>query len=275
MKTSTKLALGLAAGAAIAAPIFLLAPGSAGKGKKAPFLGRNFAHRGLHTQEVPENSLAAFAQAADAGYAIELDLHLTGDGEVGVFHDDGLGRLCGVDRRVEDMTLQELSELRLLGTDQGIPTFSQVLALVGGRVPLMVELKPGKKRWELCRKTVEELMGYQGSVCIQSFDPLVVTWFRFRAPQYLRGQLAAPASEYPDQPKWKGWAMSHLLLNFLARPQFISYRIGPKPTSVKFCELLGRLTGAMRVAWTSHSQENERGKDAVVFEHYRPLPYFF
>ena len=107
------IALGLAAAAAVAVPLILTAPGRAKKEKKSPFMGRNFAHRGLHTEDksVPENSLEAFRQARDAGYGIELDVQLSKDGELVVFHDDTLDRVCGVEGRVDEKDCAELREL--------------------------------------------------------------------------------------------------------------------------------------------------------------------
>lgn len=275
MKKSAKLAIGLGV-AAVALPAFALAPGHVSRTRKAPFKGRNFAHRGLHTvdKSVPENSLAAFARAAEAGYGMELDVRLTRDGMVVVFHDDTLDRVCGVDKRVDELTYGELCDLRLCGTEEGIPLFDQVLDLVDGRVPLIVELKTGRRNRDLCRKTLALLQSYPGHACIESFDPFIVAWFRFHAPKLLRGQLAAPKSEYRDRPGIQGFLLSHTLLNFIARPQFIAYKIGPMPLAVQIAQVLGKLSGAMKVAWTSHNTVNEKGRDAVIFEFYRPLPYF-
>ena len=126
MKKRDLFALGL-----LALPVFLLAPGRGGK-KTAPYLGRNFAHRGLHTQDkrVPENSLAAFALAAEAGYGMELDVQLSRDGQVVVFHDDDLRRVCGRDARVDELDLAELQTLSLCGTEDP-PVFPGAEA--GGR----------------------------------------------------------------------------------------------------------------------------------------------
>ena len=145
----------LAAGCLLAAPVVLLAPGQAPDSKKAPFLGRNFAHRGLHSedQSVPENSLEAFERAAAAGYGMELDVQLSRDGQVVVFHDDTLDRACGVAARVDELDYDELSKLSLFGTQARIPLFSEVLALIRGRTPLIVELKTGAHNDELCEKT--------------------------------------------------------------------------------------------------------------------------
>ena len=126
--------------AAAALPLFLLAPGRATKRQKAPFMGRNFAHRGLHSRDmsVPENSLEAFRLAAKAGYGIELDVQLSRDGQVVVFHDDTLDRVCGVHARVDEKSYDELRALGLCGTNNRIPLFSEVLDVIKGRGPLIV-----------------------------------------------------------------------------------------------------------------------------------------
>ncbi len=143
-----------------------------------------------------------------------------------------------------------------------------MLALVAGRVPIVVELKNGTRNRELCRKTLALLKAYPGDVCIESFNPLIVAWFRFHAPDLLRGQLSQQFEEYTKGriPKAEGFVLSNTLLNFAARPQFIAYRIGKKPISVKAAEFLG----AVPVAWTSHDPESEKTNDFVIFEHYLP-----
>ena len=141
MKNHAKLFCAAAAAAAV--PVFLLAPGHASRRQKAPFLGMNFAHRGLHSRDksVPENSIAAFRLAARAGYGVELDVHLSRDGQVVVFHDDTLERVCGVSGQVEDYTFQELQQFRLCGTEERIPLLSDVLGVIRGRGPIILELK--------------------------------------------------------------------------------------------------------------------------------------
>lgn len=269
MKKSTLTSL-IIAGAAVALPVCLAAPGIASKKQKEPFWRRNFAHRGLHSADktVPENSLAAFALAAENGYGMELDVQLSRDGEVVVFHDDDLKRVCGLDKRVDELTFAELRELRLCGTDERIPLFSEVLHVVAGRTPLIVELKNGRSNRELCRKTLSYLNAYEGEACIESFNPLIVAWFRFNAPHLLRGQLSQPPEYYAEAgfPKIGGFILGNTLLNALARPHFIAYRIGKKPLLVRLSEALG----AMKIGWTSHNIVNEKGRDAVIFEFYRP-----
>jgi glycerophosphoryl diester phosphodiesterase len=259
-----------AAGLAVALPIFVVAPGRATKRQKAPFNGVNFAHRGLHSRDklVPENSLAAFRLAANAGYGVEMDVHLSKDGQVVVFHDDTLDRVCGVSGRVEDYTFAQLQEFRLCGTEERIPLFSEVLAVIRGRGPIILEIKDYKpNNKELCRKVLDILNDYRGAVCIESFNPLIVAWFRFHAKDILRGQLSMPKKHYKGAVrKPLDFILSHCLMNFVARPQFIAYKIGPQPLSVKLSQWLG----AMKVGWTSHEPRNEQGRDAVIFEFYKP-----
>ena len=271
MKTHEKLLLeaSLAGLAALGGLVFLVAPGRASKKDKKPFMYKNFAHRGLHKKDktVPENSLAAFERASSYGYGIELDVQLSKDGQVVVFHDDTLNRVCGVDSRVDEKTYDELSKIRLRGTTQTIPLFSEVLKTVRGRGPLIVELKNGKRNEELCEKTYALLEKYSGEYCIESFNPFIVRWFKKNAPEVIRGQLANPPKDYNGEVgPITAVILGNCLLNFLSRPQFIAYKITPKPFTVKLCEALG----AMKVAWTSHDWVNEKFYDAVIFEFYKP-----
>lgn len=265
MKRCEKILLGCT-GAALALPVFLLAPGRASKGLKAPFKGRNFAHRGLHSRDrsVPENSLKAFELASAAGYGMELDVQVTKDGQVVVFHDDDLKRVCGVEGKVWDYTFAELQQFPLCGTAERIPLFSDVLNTVNGRGPIICELKTGPRNRELCEKTYDLIAAYPGEICIESFDPRIVAWFRFHAPELLRGQLAT--DKYEDQSPLQAFLLSRCLMNFLSRPQFIAYKLVKRPLTVRLAEALG----AMKVAWTSHEPRNEKGQDAVIFEFYRP-----
>ncbi len=265
----------LTLGGAAAAAACLLAPGRASEERKKAFAGVRFAHRGLYDadQRIPENSLSAFRRAADAGYGIELDVQLSKDGAVVVFHDDTLNRLClpGAKEpvRVDSKTREELASLRLAASDEGIPLFSEVLALVGGRVPLLVELKSGPRNRELCEKTTALLRAYAGLFCVESFDPRILYWYRRNAPDILRGQLAEPPRRYvKDEGKSAllGFVLGNTLLNAAARPHFIAYRIGAVPLAVRAAERMG----AMRFRWTSREAGDAPDADAVIFEHYRP-----
>ena len=264
-----KPVLGLTA-AAVLLPLYAVAPGHTSRRQRQIFRGVNYAHRGLHTRDrnIPENSLPAFRRAAKEGYGIELDVRLSKDGEVVVFHDDTLDRVCGVHARVDDLTWEELQKLRLCGTEEGIPLFSEVLKNIRGCEALIVELKNGPRNRELCEKTLALLESYHGNVCIESFNPLIVAWFRFHAPDLIRGQLATSLKNYAEEDirGLKAFVLHNTLLNFLARPQFIAYRVGYRPPLVRLSTRLG----ALNVGWTSHEPRNEKGRDAVIFEYYRP-----
>lgn len=237
-----------------------------------PFLHRNYAHRGLHDigAGIPENSLEAFRLAALNGYGAELDVQLSRDGQVVVFHDDTLERVCGVLARVDELEYRELKELPLLGTEERIPLFTEVLELFDGgkERPLIVELKTGPRNGELCRKTYEILKQYPGLACIESFNPLIVSWFRKYAPEVVRGQLASVLSDYlPQQNRFMAFLLSRCALNFLARPDFVAYRNTGRPKRI----LRLRKRGIALFGWTSREPDNDQKRnDAVIFENYRP-----
>jgi glycerophosphoryl diester phosphodiesterase len=255
----------------------MIMPARSTKEQRAPFCGRMYAHRGLFSadQRVPENSLAAFRAAVEAGYGVELDVQLTRDKRVVVFHDDDLKRACGVDARVDAYTFEELQQLSLFGTTEKIPLFSDVLDAIGGRIPIIVELKSGGDWQTLCRETQQLLQACKGDFCVESFHPMLVRWFYLHAPQILRGQLSEAARfSRKGLPLYQALLMSRLLTNILTHPQFIAYRVGPKCLSVRLSEGLG----AMRVAWTARPTDDHaaltRQNDAIIFEHYRPDTHY-
>ena len=211
----------------LVAALALLTHPSLRRGKCAAYRGRQFAHRGLHDagRGVVENTLPAFAAARDAGLGMELDIQFSKDMEVVVFHDDDLSRLAGDPRRVRQLTLRELQALPLLGRrDARIPTLRQVLDAVDGRVPLLIEVKNGSKNARLCRALMRELENYPGDFLVESFNPLIVAWFRLHAPGVARGQLVDALPGYrPAVNLAAGMFMAGLLSNFLARPDFVAY----------------------------------------------------
>ena len=183
----------------------------------------NYAHRGLWNEAVPENSLAAFSLAAQRGFGIELDIQLSKDKKIMVFHDRDLKRMCGVDKKLSDMTYSELRTLRLAGTDQVIPTLSEVLELIDGRVPLMIELKSGAGGVELCKRAATRLDKYRGAFCVESFDPRLMSWFKKCRQRYARGQLVTKMKKYQSKrDTFVSFCHSRLLLNFISRPDFIA-----------------------------------------------------
>ncbi len=250
--------------------ILFLLPGKPSEAGRRMVTGCNFAHRGLHSRDgaVPENSLPAFAAATDAGYGSELDVQLSRDGQVVVFHDDDLPRMTGAEGRVDSRTLAELQALRLGNTQETIPLFTEVLRVVAGRQPLIVELKSGPAWAELCEKTLAILRAYDGPYCVESFDPRIVAWFRRNAPDILRGQLLNPAREYSCC-HLRAFFLSRGLCNLIARPHFMAWGGGAPNLSVRLCRALG----AVGVFWTARPGFANKDKwDAVIFEYYTPSP---
>lgn len=237
--------------------------------KKKIFFRKNYAHRGLHTKDrlVPENSLAAFRRAAERGYGIELDVQLSRDGKVVVFHDDTLDRVTGVVGRVDSYDWEDLRKMHLCGTDETIPLFTEVLANIKGAGPLIVELKTGPRNVELCEKTLAILRTFDQDFCIESFNPFIVSWFRKNAPDIVRGQLS---SCYEDmrkgQPGLISWLLANCFFNYMARPNFIAYRIGPHPKKIDRLQKKGILL----FGWTAHDRSGESYNDGMIFEFYEP-----
>ena len=244
--------------------LFLIAPRGGAKKKKAYkiFFGRIYAHRGVYDNEtVPENSLAAFRAAVSRRIGIELDIHRTADGEVVVFHDNTLARMCHDPRSPEEMTLSQLKECRLLGTAETIPSLKEVLDLVGGRVPLIVELKGESGDTSLCDAALPILENYRGAYCVESFNPLLVARYGKLAPHVMRGILTTRYRKDGEKRGLLGWALTHMFLNFLCRPDFAAVR----HTYGRFFPVrLCRKMGAATFAWTVKE----------ISEYRKAAPYF-
>ncbi len=183
----------------------------------------DYAHRGLHGGEAPENSMAAFRRAVEAGCGIELDVQLSADGAVMVFHDYTLARMTGDHRKLAELTAAELKSLRLGGTDEGIPTFREVLDLVDGRIPLLVELKGEDLNAALCPKVAEILRDYKGPFCLESFNPLLIREMQKHLPGAFCGLLYTDVVREKKKASPLNVILSSMGLNFLCRPHFIAF----------------------------------------------------
>lgn len=234
-----------------------------------------YAHRGLHGGGVPENSMAAFRKAKDAGYGIELDIHLMADGNLAVIHDASLRRTAGKEIFIEDLTTEQLQEYRLENTEETIPEFRQVLELYAGAAPLIVELKSERNNYAaLCKAACDMLDSYDGAYCVESFDPRCIRWLRKNRPDVIRGMLtenyfATPGSKVPWHLKV---VLKSQMLNFLLRPDFVAYRFRDhKAFSNLLCRKLWKVQG---VAWTLRNMQeyNEAVKDGwiPIFENILP-----
>ncbi len=235
--------------------------------------GTYFAHRGLHTKDktMPENSLAAFKAAVENGYGIEFDLQLSKDGQVMVFHDDDLKRVCGRNEKFCDLDAKELEKINLHETNQTIPYFKDLLETVNGKIPLMVEFKfSGERTVEICQKTYELLKEYKGEYFIESFDPHVLIWFKKNAPDIMRGQLTDAMRRYEGISLYQTFIISHVLFNIFARPHFIAHGLGKKTFTTRLCEAMG----ALKVCWTvNDTHEFKKIKEeyhSLIFEYFKP-----
>lgn len=233
--------------------------------------GHRYAHRGLHNikKGVPENSMLAFKLARDQGYGIELDVHLSKDGKLVVEHDDTLKRTCGVDRTIEKSTWAELQALRLEGTEEKLPLLEEVFALIGGKVPLLIELKAVGGNWNaLAAALAEALEQYQGPYCVESFEPRVLLWFRKNAKKIPRGQLAGNVRKDGNVSPLINFLLKNLLINALSRPDFIAYQWSDhRNPSFRLCRAVFRPPVFF---WTVRSVEganlSEKYKAAPIFE---------
>ncbi|WP_245931071.1 glycerophosphodiester phosphodiesterase family protein [Actinokineospora auranticolor] len=229
------------------------------------------AHRGLHGDGVPENSLAAFEAAAAKGYAIELDVHLTGDGQVVVFHDANALRMTGRDVVVRDVGVGELAELRLGGTGERVPLLREVFELVAGRVPVLVEVKAGNPVGRIGAGVVAEIGRYGGEVAVQSFDPRIVLWLKTHAPAVVRGQLSG--SFRGERMPWSRRVLLRgMVLNAVSRPDFLAYEVGALPNPVvAFWRWVLRVP---LLVWTVRTPEHlavaRAQRAAPIFEHIQP-----
>ncbi len=231
--------------------------------------GWSYAHRGLHGNGLPENSMAAFKAALDAGYGIELDLHLLKDGNLAVIHDSLLNRTTGCAGRVEDLTTEELKNYHLEGTEQTIPEFMDVLTLFAGKAPLVVELKPvDGNQAELAETACKMLETYKGVFCMESFDPRCIQWLKKNRPDIIRGQLTENFfKSRNDLSDALRFALTHNLLNFLTVPDFVAYKFEHRKDTI-MNHVCRKFWKAQGVTWTLKSQADY---DTAVAEGWLPI----
>lgn len=254
--------------------VLLAAPALRSKGKGRLMGQTYYAHRGLHGNGVSENSVAAFRLAMEQGYGIELDVRLTKDNRLVVFHDDTPERLCGDRRPVREMTLEEVHRLRLLD-GQGIPLFEDVLALVQGKVPLLVEIKSHRMgEASVAEKTWEVLKSYRGPYAVQSFDPFQLRYFKNHAKDTVRGQLAraCPKEDGFSIRKMAEILAGNLMFDRISVPDYVAYQ---HTDTKKLCyQMMRRVFRAPLAVWTVRSEaEEEKVRhicDMVIFENYLP-----
>ncbi len=244
----------------------------------AAWLARPIAHRGLHDAAagVIENSLSSARAAVAAGYAIECDVQLSRDGEAFVFHDDTLERLTEAEGRVDEKSAAELAQITLRGAGENIPSLAEFLEAIGGRAPLVVEIKSrfdGDLR--LARRVAALLEGYAGPVVVESFDPDPIALLReerLAVPLGIVGMAAYTQEEWPDLSPARRAELTHFLHFSRTRPDFLSWNVADLPHAIP---LLCREGLKLPVTvWTVRSQTQAdfaaKWADQIVFEGFAP-----
>ena len=251
----------------------LIAPRTIGAASLDHMEGYHYAHRGYHDGNVavPENSLASFQAAIDAGYGIELDVQLSSDKIPMVFHDADLLRVCGVEGKIWDYTCQELQAMQLFGTEETIPTLAQALELIGGQVPILVEYKMDKVDTDVCAYSHELLKNYDGPYAVQSFHPFALFWYRQNAKDVPRGILAKnfirDKQEKGKDPSIVDFLTTNLMLNVVGYPDFIAYDWQDADYfALKLCRLMGAPTSTWTLKDPAHYEQVAGQFDLYTFE---------
>ena len=223
------------------------------------------AHRGLWGGSVLENSLTAYERAARAGYPFEIDLYLSTDGVLYCFHDKTLDRMTGEKGNIFDKDSAYIDGLRLIGSDERIPRFTEVLELAEGRVPLLIELKDHTAP-DFVEKAVNLLKNYKGEFAVQTFNPKYLIKVKKLAPEFIRGILATDDAK--EESLINQYILKHMSLNFIAKPDFISYRYPALPLKMR------KAKGMPTLGWTVTSQEDATRLKSlginIIFENFIP-----
>lgn len=225
---------------------------------------RPIAHRGLWGGEVIENSLTAYQAAMDKNYPIEIDLYLSSDGEIVCFHDENLYRMTGKNVKIYDRTLAKLKALSLKGTTEKIPTLREVLDLVCGKVPLLIEIKDQPNDL-IVDKTVEILKAYNGEFAVQSFNPFYIKKVKRLAPAFICGILGTNEKERGNI---TNFVLKRLCFNFIIKPEFISYN----KKGLKYVKRKSKKTPV--IAWTILNEKERLSLPPfvknIIFENFIP-----
>lgn len=249
-----------------------------GKRAKPGFFGLaawHYAHRGLHGAGAPENSMEAFRRAVACGYGAELDVHLTKDGRLAVMHDESLRRTAGIEKNLCDCTSEELTAVRLEGTEEHLPYLEEVLPIFAGKAPLVIELKPFHRNHAALTEQVCALLNQFPNLqfCVESFDPRVLLWLKRYRPDIVRGQLSC---DFVRDRNGLAAATARLLTgltaNFLTVPHFVAYKFEDRNRlALRVCR---SLWGVQEFSWTIRSMEDAKtaldGGALIIFEDCRP-----
>ncbi len=226
---------------------------------------RPVAHRGLWGGKVVENSVTAYEKAAQAGYPFEIDVYRSADGVLYCFHDKTLARMTGAEGKIFEKTSAELDRLRLADTNEKIPRFEEVLEIAGNRTPLLIELKDHDAK-DFVEQAVGILKHYKGDFAVQTFNPLYLGKVKKLAPEFIRGILGTDDAK--EEKPINRHILKHMSLNFLIKPDFISYRHNALPLKTNKTKNLPVL------GWTvTDKEEAARLKNLginIIFENFIP-----
>ena len=235
--------------------------------KDSWLFNRPIAHRGLWGDNIVENSLPAYQNAVDGGYPVEIDLYSSTDGVLFSFHDKALKRMTGADGNIFEKDADFIKSLHLLHSTEKIPTLDEVLSLVNGKVPLLIELKD-QPNVNYVDKVIERLKKYDGEFAIQSFNPTYIKKVKKLAPEFIRGILGTDDKDACEG-AFKRFIIRKMPLNFLVKPDFISYRQNGLPLKKR------KVKNKCVLAWTIIDQlqaDNaiKNGAHNIIFENFIP-----
>lgn len=213
------------------------------------------AHRGMfNNSDIPENSMPAFEKALSHNLPIELDVQLTKDGKLVVFHDGNLKRMCGFNKAVHSLTYEQMCSHKLLDTDFSAPLFEDVISFVDGKVPLLIEIKAHGSFMKATKMLAKYLDEYKGVYFVQSFNPAIIRWFKVNRPDVIRGLLANDYLRLPKKTLTQKLLVSNLLFNAYCKPDFISYNHECSyKLALKICK---NLYNCNMISWNIKSPEN-------------------
>ena len=255
--------------------LWAIFPNLSRKNQLKPYEQKLIAHRGFfNNQDVPENSLLAFRKAVENDYGIELDVQITTDKKLVVFHDVNLKRMTGIDKKLTDCSFAELQQYHLLDTAEKIPLFEDVLKVIHKDTPLVIEIKPEGPCIETCHDTIEMMKGYDGLYNMESFNPFVVRYLKKNAPEIIRGQLAYDMFKDNDSDASliSKFLCKNLLFNFMTRPDYIAYECNAT-YNLSF-RIISKIYKGECVAWTCKSEADlEKAKKyyrCFIFDSFIP-----
>ncbi len=230
------------------------------------------AHRGLHGKNVPENSLLAFSKAIEKGYAISFEVQMLADGTLAVFNDSSLSRMTGNDGYVHYLNCADLKALTLKDSKETIPTLQEVLSLVDGQVPVLVEIKNKYKVGKVEQRVIDVLKNYKGEFAVQSFNPNSIKYIREHAPNFVRGQISGFFNDENAEglSALKKFSLKRMIPNKkISKPHFISYQASTLPN-----RFVRKYKDLPLLAWTVRSKEEYlrviKYCDNIVFEKFEP-----